>query len=104
MKSKRFFESKTVKALFVQPKKEIVGPVYVKISDDQRVAYAINGFFVNTVKREIYQRIDFAARSDRSVYTYFDLPNGRLKLPDRLIRVFEDEGGCAAFTVHITER
>jgi len=55
----------------------------------------------DTNKKTVYQYIDFATRNDKSTYTYFDLPKRRLKIADRLIRVFEEDGGCKPFTVYI---
>ena len=102
IKSKYFYNSEYIKKVIKKnEEQEIIGPVYLKISNDKRIAYAINGFYIDTSKKIIYQNIDFAQRNDKSTYTYFDLPKKRLKIGDRLIRVFEEDGGCKPFTVYI---
>ena len=102
IKSKYFYKSEYIKKILKEnANKEIIGPVYLKIKDDARIAYAVNGFYINTNKKTVYQYIDFAPRNDKSTYTYFDLPQRRLKIADRLIRVFEEDGGCKPFTVYI---
>ena len=102
IKSKYFYKSEYIKKILKENEnKEIIGPVYLKIEDDARIAYAINGFYIDTKKKNVYQYIDFAPRNDKSTYTYFDLPKRRLKIADRLIRVFEEDGGCKPFTVYI---
>ena len=99
--SEYFYKSEYIKKILKENEnKEIIGPVYLKIKDDARIAYAVNGFYIDTNKKTVYQYIDFAPRNDKSTYTYFDLPKRRLKIADRLIRVFEDEG-CKPFTVYI---
>ena len=52
---------------------------------------------------EIYQEIDFANRNDRNTYTLFNILNREIKIPDRLIRAFEENGGCKKFTVRIRQ-
>lgn len=100
--SEYFYKSEYIKKrLKEKENKEIIGPVYLKIKDDARIAYAVNGFYIDTNKKTVYQYIDFAPRNDKSTYTYFDLPKRRLKIADRLIRVFEEDGGCKPFTVYI---
>lgn len=103
IKSKYFFKSKFIKSILKKTGKEIIGPVKLSFKDDKRIAYAINGFYINTKKRIIYQYIDFAKRNDRITYTYFNLPKGIIKIPDRLIRVFEEDSGCRGFMINITE-
>ena len=101
LKSKYFFNSALIIDLISQNKHGIIGPIRINISDNKRIAYTINGFYFNIDNNEIYQNIDFVQKTDMTTYTYFDLPKGRLKIPDRLIRVFENENGCKPFTVHI---
>lgn len=102
IKSKYFYKSEYIKKILKENEnKEIIGPVYLKIEDNARIAYAVNGFYIDTKKKNVYQYIDFAPRNDKSTYTYFDLPKKRLKIADRLIRVFEEDGGCKPFTVYI---
>ena len=83
------------------PQRQYIRWRVLKIKDDARIAYAVNGFYIDTNKKTVYQYIDFAPRNDKSTYTYFDLPKRRLKIADRLIRVFEEDGGCKPFTVYI---
>ena len=100
--SEYFYKSEYIKKILKENEnKEIIGPVCLKIKDDARIAYAVNGFYIDTNKKTVYQYIDFAPRNDKSTYTYFDLPKRRLKIADRLIRVFEEDGGCNPFTVYI---
>jgi hypothetical protein len=104
--SKYFFESRIIKdALTNNPKIEIIGPITLKINEDPRIAYAINGFYIkNSDPIEIYQKINFANRDDRHTYTLFSIFNKEIKIPDRLIRMFEMDGGCKEFTVKIREK
>lgn len=104
IRSDYFYQSDIIKKVVDKSNKKIIGPIYIKIKDDERIAYAINGFYINTAEKTIYQYIDFASRDDRKTYTYFDLPKGRLKIADRLIRVFEEDGGCKPFTVFILDK
>lgn len=103
--SKYFFESDIIKnALNNNRDVELIGPVTLRINEDPRIAYAINGFFIkNDASPEIYQKIDFAGRNDRNTYTQFNLVIKELKIPDRLIRAFETSGGCKEFTVRIKD-
>jgi hypothetical protein len=50
---------------------------------------------------EIYQKINFADKNDKNTYTNFNILNKEIKIPDRLIRTFETDGGCKEFTVRI---
>jgi hypothetical protein len=109
--SNYFFESKIiVEKIKVNNRKELIGPVTLKIRDNPRVAYAVNGFFIkNSDQMEIYQKINFASRDDRNTYTVFNLSILNLsikeiKIPDRLIRKFEANGGCKEFTVRIKNK
>jgi hypothetical protein len=101
--SKYFLESKIIiENIKINHDKELIGPITLKIDDDPRIAYAINGFFIkNTAQIEIYQKINFAYRYDRNNYTIFNLFIKEIKIPDRLIRAFEINGGCKEFTVRI---
>jgi hypothetical protein len=81
---------------------EIIGPITLRIKDDPRIAYAVNGFYIRTLNNlEIYQKINFADKNDRNTYTNFNILNKEIKIPDRLIRTFETDGGCKEFTVRI---
>jgi len=76
--SEYFYKSEYIKKILKENEnKEIIGPVYLKIKDDARIAYAVNGFYIDTNKKTVYQYIDFAPRNDKSTYTYFDLPKRR---------------------------
>jgi hypothetical protein len=101
--SKYFFNSEVIKnALNNNPDTAIIGPVTLRISDDPRIAYAVNGFYIkNNDSIEIYQEIDFAGRNDRNTYTVFTILGREITIPDRLIRAFEEDGGCKKFTVRI---
>jgi hypothetical protein len=101
--SQYFFNSGIIQnALNNNLNNEIIGPVTLRINDDPRIAYAINGFYIkNNEPMEIYQEIDFANRNDRNTYTLFNILNREIKIPDRLIRAFEEGGGCKQFTVRI---
>jgi hypothetical protein len=101
-----FLKSKViVNALINNPNREIIGPITLRISDDPRIAYAINGFYIKTGNPiEIYQIINFAGRNDRNTFTVFNILGKQLKIPDRLIRTFEENGGCKTFTVRIKSK
>jgi hypothetical protein len=104
--SEYFFESKfIINTLNKNQNMEIIGPVTLKIKENPRIAYAVNGFYINRNNpMEIYQEIIFASRKDRNTYTSFDILNKKLNIPDRLVRVFEADGGCNKFTVRIRSR
>ena len=101
--SKYFFNSRIIKnALNNGSNNRIIGPVTLRITDAPRIAYAINGFYIkNSEPIEIYQEIDFANKNDRNTYTVFNILGREIKIPDRLIRAFEENGGCKKFTVRI---
>jgi hypothetical protein len=103
--SKFFFKSKIIVENIKNNNEEIIGPITLKINDDPRIAYAVNGFFIkNNDQLEIYQKINFAYRNDRNNYTNFNLFIKEIKIPDRLIRTFEIKGGCNEFTVRIIKK
>jgi hypothetical protein len=104
--SKYFFESKfIINTLNKNQNIEIIGPITLKIKENPRIAYAVNGFYINkNDPMEIYQKIIFASRKDRNTYTSFDILNKKLNIPDRLVRAFEADGGCNKFTVRIRNR
>jgi len=104
--SKYFFESPFIKNVLENNKNQaIIGPVYIKTSDDPRIAYAVNGFYIrnSASKKEIYQYIDYPSEANSSAYTFFEFRGIRARLPHRLIKVFEEDDGCKGFTVYITE-
>ena len=102
--SKYFFNSKVIKDALNNNSNNEIGPVTLRINDDPRIAYAVNGFYIkNNDPMEIYQEIDFAARNDMNTYTVFDIFYRKIKIPDRLIRAFEENGGCKKFTVRIRQ-
>jgi hypothetical protein len=72
---------------------------------DPRIGYAINGFYIrnDTENLEIYQYIEFGDRNNKEAYRPIKIPvkNNIINLPHRLIRIFEDDGGCKSFTVRI---
>jgi hypothetical protein len=104
--SKYFFESKVIiNALNKNQNAEIIGPVTLKISEDPRIAYAVNGFYINkNDPMEIYQEIVFANKKDRNTFTSFNILNKKINIPDRLVRAFEADGGCNRFTVRIRNK
>jgi hypothetical protein len=101
--SNYFFESDTIKnALDNNRNSTLIGPITLRINEDPRIAYAINGFYIKTSSpMEIYQKINFADRNDKNTYTQFNLFIREIKIPDRLVRTFEADGGCREFTVRI---
>ncbi|GHV49912.1 hypothetical protein AGMMS49579_02670 [Spirochaetia bacterium] len=101
--SRYFFKSAVIKkSLENKQNIELIGPITLRIQDDPRIAYAINGFYIkNKNNVEIFQKIDFAKINDRHTYTTFNILNREIKIPDRLIRTFETDGGCKEFTVRI---
>jgi hypothetical protein len=105
IESEYFYNSKVIKNVLDNKKNEILGPIKLNINDDPRIAYAINGFYIKNINQiEIYQEIKFAERNDKDIYTFFDILGNKLKIPDRLIRIFEENGGCKTFTVRIINR
>jgi hypothetical protein len=107
IKSKYFYKSPVITvALAANKDKADIGPITLEIDDDPRIAYAVNGFRIKNdpENMEIYQRIEFAGRNDRENYTVFTINKNTIRVPDRLIRVFEQEGGCKAFTVRISRK
>jgi hypothetical protein len=104
--SKYFFESKfIINVLNKNQNAKIIGPITLKIKENPRIAYAVNGFYINKNKpMEIYQEIVFASRKDRNTYTSFNILNKKLNIPDRLVRAFEADGGCKTFTVRIRNK
>jgi hypothetical protein len=101
--SEYFYRSELIIEIMEKNKdKEIIGPITLRIKDDLRIAYAVNGFYIRTLNNlEIYQKINFADKNDRNTYTNFNILNKEIKIPDRLIRTFETDGGCKEFTVRI---
>lgn len=105
LKSAYFYDSDFIRKTLDKNKgKKIIGPVTLKISEDSRIAYAVNGFYINSEEKSIYQHIDFAPKNDKSTYTYFEIYKKKLKIADRLVRIFEEDGGCKPFTVYISIR
>jgi hypothetical protein len=104
--SRYFFNSKVVAdALSGNPNTAIIGPVTLRIGENPRSAYAVNGFYIsNDGAIEVFQKIDFADRNNRNAYTTFNVLGRELKIPDRLVRAFEESGGCKPFTVRIHDR
>jgi hypothetical protein len=106
IKSDYFFQTITVKnALKNNINKNIIGPIIMKTNDDPRLGYAINGFYIKNEENDIqiYQYIEFGGRNNKEAYTPIKVPikNNIINLPHRLIRVFEETGGCKGFTVRI---
>ena len=104
--SKYFYRSRIITdALNSNPNAETIGPITLRINEDPRIAYAVNGFYIkNSDVTEIYQEINFAGRNDRHTYTPFRIINREIIIPDRLVRAFERNGGCKTFTVRIRNR
>jgi hypothetical protein len=106
IKSDYFFQSDIIKNLLENNNdKKIIGPIIIKTNDDPRIGYAINGFYVRNDNGniEIYQYIEFGDRNNKEAYTPIKIPlkNNTINLPHRLIRIFEESGGCKGFTVKI---
>lgn len=100
--SSYFLKSKIISKA-ISEKKYPIGPVTLRISDDPRIAYAVNGFYIinKDNKPSITQRIEFDESGGTGVYTTFPVIGGSIKVPDRLIRIFEKNGGCKTFDVYI---
>lgn len=103
LESRYFFNSDTVQRAISNMIGSHSPPVYLRISEDPRIAYAVNGFHIEIREGEYYvvQFIDFDNTAGGNLYTTFPRPGGELKVPDRLVRIFEAEGGCLPFTVYI---
>jgi hypothetical protein len=104
IESDYFFQTAVVKNALEENKKTI-GPIIIKTNDDSRLGYAINGFYIKNDENEtqIYQYIEFAGKNNKEAYTPLKIPmkNNIINLPHRLIRVFEETGGCKGFMVKI---
>ncbi|ULQ59640.1 hypothetical protein K7I13_14460 [Brucepastera parasyntrophica] len=106
IKSKYFFNTNIVQDAIRKNKDEnIIGPVTLAIKDNARIAYAVNGFYIIQIENgfEINQYIDFAGRENRGLYTTFRILSKEIRIPDRLVRVFEQDG-CKTFTVIIINK
>ena len=106
IKSDYFFRTEAVKnALEENAGRDIIGPVIIKTNDDSRLGYAINGFYIKNDGNDmqIYQYIEFGGRDNLAASTPLKIPvkNTVINLPHRLIRIFEETGGCKGFTVRI---
>ena len=103
--SEYFFESDFLQTYLEEMAGGRTGPIWLRISDDPRIAYAVNGFFIEWHDGipVVTQYIEFDHAEGSGVYTTFPRPGGQLIVPDRLIRVFESAGGCRPFTVYISE-
>ena len=82
-----------------------IGPVGFSITDDKRLAYAVNPFYIDIENDGTYfyytfrQHIKFQ-RSNRDVYTAFYLLGFQFRMNDGLVYVFEENGGCKPFTIY----
>jgi hypothetical protein len=107
IESDYFFQTAVVKNA-LEEKKNIIGPIIIKTNDDPRLGYAINGFYIKNDQNDmqIYQTIEFGGRNNKEAYTPLRIPmkNTTINLPHRLIRVFEETGGCKSFTVRIIKK
>jgi hypothetical protein len=107
IKSGYFFKSPVIQNALINGKgKKLIGPVRMNINDDPRIAYTVNGFYIKNDNEniEIYQHIEFGEKDNKDAYTMLYIPfgiNKSIKLPHRLIRIFEEDGACKAFTVRI---
>ena len=86
-----------------------IGPIGFRITDDERLAYAVNPFYVDIendgkyIYYRFWQYIKFH-RSSRNTYTVFYLPGFQFRMNDGLVYVFEETGGCKPFTTYATWR
>jgi hypothetical protein len=106
IKSDYFFQTEAVKnAMEENRSKKIIGPITIKTNDDPRLGYAVNGFYIKNEENDIqiYQYIEFGGRNNKEAYTplKITMKNNIINLPHRLIRIFEEAGGCKSFTVTI---
>jgi hypothetical protein len=106
IKSGYFFQNVSVKNAIEESRNEkIIGPIIIKTNEDPRLGYAINGFYIKNEENDtqIYQYIEFGGKNNKEAYTPLRIPmkNTVINLPHRLIWVFEETGGCKAFTVTI---
>jgi hypothetical protein len=78
------------------------GRVTLRIDEDPRIAYAVNGFLAEERGGTlvIHERIVFDRRRGGD-YTPFRVLKKRVVVPDRLVYVFEETGGCKPYTVFI---
>lgn len=102
-----FRQSPVIRKALAQQRCGRIGPVSFRVRDDPRVAYAVNGFFLDVrcegERRHIdlNQRIEFASLRGRArPVTPLRIGQLQVRLDDALIHVFDDEGACKPFTVH----
>jgi hypothetical protein len=76
--------------------------ITLRIDEDPRIAYAVNGFSAEERGGTlvIHERIVFDRRRNGDS-TPFRVLKKRVVVPDRLVYVFEETGGCRPFTVFI---
>lgn len=74
-------------------KKKIIGPVYLRLTDDKRIAYAINGFFIEVTEKpngrhfRLYQDIIFNNDKAKRIATSFSIFGAKIIIPDRLVHI-----------------
>ncbi|NLD99677.1 MAG: hypothetical protein GX640_07360, partial [Fibrobacter sp.] len=67
------------------------GPIYIRLREDRRIAYAVNGFFLRVTedgekkKVRLYQDIVFNTNYKQAINTGFYFFSLRIRLPDQLI-------------------
>lgn len=72
-----------------------IGPIYLRLSDDKRIAYAINGFFIDILKKEtgrhfrLYQDIVFNKEAGKAINTSFNIFGAKIRIPDKLVHVIK---------------
>lgn len=93
-------------SLVKNQKKVVIGPIGISISEDPRLAYAINPFYIKVsfmngcYLYEIYQRIEFD-KFEKNYYTVIKVGEFSFKLKDGLVYIFEQRGGCKPFDVYV---
>jgi len=103
IRSRYFFKSDIISSNLENMNSDESNRISLRISDDPRIAYAVNGFTIKKIDSTFYvtQYIEFDISEGTGVHTSFPRGYDTLYVPDRLIRIFEPFGGCKPFTVYI---
>jgi hypothetical protein len=87
-----FRKAPFIQSILLKNKSEIIGPIYLNLKDDRRIAYAINGFYIKRYKVNdethfrLFQDILFEEKSN-TVITSFTILGTRFAVPDKLVHV-----------------
>jgi hypothetical protein len=87
-KTSRFIRSKINKI-----NSRTIGPIFIRLPEDKRIAYAINGFFIRVTDGKkgrhfrLFQDIVFSNDVSKKVVTSFRIFGLKIVIPDRLVHI-----------------